>query len=341
MSNDAIALDVKQLSARFASPNGQIHAVTDVTLQVRRGETLALVGESGSGKSVTSLSLMRLLDSRAQLSGQAWVHADSMPAVDLLALSEKQMLQMRGNRISMVFQEPMTSLNPVQRIGRQVEEALTIHGAGKRGDTRARAIELLGKVGISDPASRARQYPHQLSGGMRQRVMIAIALACEPTVLLADEPTTALDVTIQAQILHLLRKLQREEGMAVVFITHDMGVVAQIADRVAVMYGGQIVETAPTAELFAAPKHPYTRALLDSIPRPSDGGVLRGIPGQIEAIVGAPKGCRFANRCPRAEARCSVEVPVESHVSAIHSVRCHFWQRDGEGLKKDERYEDR
>ncbi|MGQ7932592.1 ABC transporter ATP-binding protein [Paraburkholderia sp. D1E] len=334
MSNDAIALDVKQLSARFASPIGQIHAVTDVTLQVRRGETLALVGESGSGKSVTSLSLMRLLDSRAQLSGQAWVHADNAPAVDLLALSEKQMLQMRGNRISMVFQEPMTSLNPVQRIGRQVEEALTIHGAGKRGDTRARAIELLGKVGISDPASRARQYPHQLSGGMRQRVMIAIALACEPTVLLADEPTTALDVTIQAQILHLLRKLQREEGMAVVFITHDMGVVAQIADRVAVMYGGQIVETAPTAELFAAPKHPYTRALLDSIPRPSEGGVLRGIPGQIEAIVGAPRGCRFANRCPLAEARCSVEVPVESHVNAIHSVRCHFWQRDDEGMKK-------
>ncbi|MDE1179339.1 ABC transporter ATP-binding protein [Paraburkholderia sp.] len=327
MSQNAIALDVKHLCARFASPNGQIHAVTDVTMQVRRGETLALVGESGSGKSVTSLSLMRLLDERAQLAGEAWVHADGAPSVDLLALDEKQMLKMRGNRISMVFQEPMTSLNPVQRIGKQVEEALTIHGMGKRGETQERAIALLGKVGISDPRSRARQYPHQLSGGMRQRVMIAIALACEPSVLIADEPTTALDVTIQAQILHLIRNLQRDGGMAVVFITHDMGVVAQIADRVAVMYGGQIVETAPTETLFAAPKHPYTKALLDSIPRPSEGATMRGIPGQIEAIVGAPTGCRFANRCPRVEARCRIEVPEESRVDAVHSVRCHFWEK--------------
>ena len=330
MSHDAIALEVRQLCARFALPNGQIHAVTDVALQVRRGETLALVGESGSGKSVTSLSLMRLLGSRAELAGEAWVHTDEGAPVDLLSLDEKQMLRLRGNRISMVFQEPMTSLNPVQRIGHQVEEALTVHGICKRGEARARAVELLGKVGISDPASRARQYPHQLSGGMRQRVMIAIALACEPTVLLADEPTTALDVTVQAQILHLIRKLQREAGMAVVFITHDMGVVAQIADRVAVMYGGQIVETAPTVELFASSKHPYTRALLDSIPRPSEGGTLRGIAGQIEAIVGAPTGCRFANRCPRVEARCSVEVPQETRVNDVHSVRCHFWNQANE-----------
>ncbi|CAG9261691.1 dipeptide ABC transporter ATP binding subunit DppD [Paraburkholderia unamae] len=336
MSNEAIALDVKQLCVRFATPAGQVHALTDVTLRVRRGETLALVGESGSGKSVTSLSLMRLLGGRAQLAGEAWLHPGASAksagsagsgAVDLLALGEKPMMKLRGNRISMVFQEPMTSLNPLQRIGKQVEEALTIHGMGKRGEVRERAIALLGKVGISDPASRAKQYPHQLSGGMRQRVMIAIALACEPAVLLADEPTTALDVTVQAQILELIRKLQQEAGMAVVFITHDMGVVAQIADRVAVMYGGQIVETAPTAELFAAPKHPYTRALLDSIPRPAEGGALRGIPGQIEAIVGAPTGCRFANRCTRAEARCSVEVPAQTQVNEVHSVRCHFWNK--------------
>jgi oligopeptide/dipeptide ABC transporter ATP-binding protein len=243
--------------------------------------------------------------------------------VDLLALDEAGMQNVRGRHLAMVFQEPMTSLNPLKRIGNQVAEALEVHGLGNAAAAQARALELLQLVGLSDPGVRMRQYPHQLSGGMRQRVMIAMALACKPALLIADEPTTALDVTIQAQILRLLRQLQAEVGMGVLFITHDMGVVAQIADRVAVMYGGQLVETAPTDELFATPRHPYTRGLLAAIPRPGSGQVPRGIPGQVEVVHGEPRICRFANRCPGVQARCREQLPPWQ-IESAHPVRCHF-----------------
>ncbi|WP_202900005.1 ABC transporter ATP-binding protein [Acidovorax sp. JHL-9] len=324
MPDATLVLDVRDLSTRFATPHGEIKAVNGISFQVRRGETLALVGESGSGKSVTSLSLMQLLGGRAQLSGECWLHAGGgQPARNLLALSPRQMRDARGRQLAMVFQEPMTSLNPLQRIGDQVAEAMEIHGLARGREAQQRAVELLALVGISDPALRARQYPHLLSGGMRQRVMIAMALACKPALLIADEPTTALDVTIQAQILRLIRRLQAEVGMGVLFITHDMGVVAQVADRVAVMYGGQLVEQASTAQLFRNPRHPYTRGLLDAVPRPGASGPLKGIPGQVEVVYGEPVGCRFANRCSRADERCRSVSPAWDAASS-HPVRCHY-----------------
>ena len=324
MTDAEVLLDVQGLTTSFPTPAGVVKAVNGLSFSLRRGETLAIVGESGCGKSVTSFSLMGLLSSRATIEGQAWLTAADGSRSDVLGLAPQARQAVRGKQMGMIFQEPMTSLNPLQQVGRQIAEAMTVHGVCGSKAAQQRAVELLRLVGISAPEVRARQYPHQLSGGMRQRVMIAMALACQPQVLIADEPTTALDVTIQAQILRLLKQLQQEMGMGVLFITHDMGVVAQVADRVAVMYGGQLMETAATADLFRQPAHPYTQGLLAAVPRPGQAGRLSGIPGQVETVYGEPSGCRFAGRCPMAQARCTSEVPALRTVAPGQQVRCHF-----------------
>lgn len=324
MRSSEVMLDVQGLTTSFTTPGGIINAVNDLSFTVRRGETLAIVGESGCGKSVTSFSLMRLLARQASTQGKVWLTTRGGVRLDLLSLPEHEMDAVRGNQLGMIFQEPMTSLNPLQPVGEQIAEAMTAHGQCDRAEARRRAVELLRLVGISAPEVRARQYPHQMSGGMRQRVMIAMAISCKPQVLIADEPTTALDVTIQAQILRLLRTLQSEVGMGMVFITHDMGVVAQIADRVAVMYGGQLVECADTRTLFKAPRHPYTRGLLASVPKPGQGERLVGIPGQVETVYGKHIGCRFVNRCTQAVERCHRDRPALSVHPQEQLVRCHF-----------------
>ncbi|MCA1855231.1 ABC transporter ATP-binding protein [Massilia oculi] len=324
MHSAQVILEVKGLTTSFQTPGGSVKAVKDLGFTLRRGETLAIVGESGCGKSVTSFSLMRLLAAQARIEGEAWLTTREGARLDLLALPEREMAQVRGNQLGMIFQEPMTSLNPLQQVGDQIAEAMLVHGICGKAQAQARALDLLRLVGISAPEVRARQYPHQMSGGMRQRVMIAIALSCKPQVLIADEPTTALDVTIQAQILRLMRKLQGEVGMGMLFITHDMGVVAQIADRVAVMYGGQLVELADTRTLFRRPLHPYTQGLLASVPRPGQGGRLVGIPGQVETVYGEPVGCRFVNRCALAADVCRAERPVLAVHPEQQLVRCHF-----------------
>ena len=288
-------LDVRDLRVRFRMLDGTIFAVNGISLHLDRGETLGLVGESGSGKSVTSLALMRLLppEPAAEIGGE--IEFDGR---DIANLSEKQMRPLRGRDIAMVFQDPMTSLNPVLRIGEQVEETIKAHREIDSAGARARATELLRLVGIADPERQLERYPHEFSGGMRQRVMIAMALALEPKLLIADEPTTALDVTIQAQVLELLQKLTLETGTALILITHDLGVVARMTRRVAVMYAGLVVESAPTGELFADPRHPYTVGLLHSIPR-LDGevGMLRPIEGSPPDLRQEPVGCPFAPRC--------------------------------------------
>jgi oligopeptide/dipeptide ABC transporter ATP-binding protein len=317
-----VVLDVRDLTTTFTRPAGPVVAVDRLSLTVRRGQTLALVGESGSGKSVTSLSLMRLLQS-GQTTGEAWLHPASGAPMELLGLDEPQMQRVRGRHMAMVFQEPMSSLNPLHDVGEQIAEVMRWHGLADPRQARERALALLRQVGLSDPELRMGQHPHQLSGGMRQRVMMAQALAGNPALLIADEPTTALDVTLQAQILRLLRQLQEACGMGILFITHDMGVVAQLADHVAVMYGGQLVETAPVAELFARPRHPYTRGLLAAVPRPGARGRLHGMPGQVETVFGRPTACRFANRCPDVQPRCRREQPALDGSSG-HRVRCFF-----------------
>ncbi|PUA20861.1 ABC transporter ATP-binding protein [Glaciimonas sp. PCH181] len=323
MLGSDVILDVKGLTTTFRTPAGLVNAVNDLDFQLRRGETLAIVGESGCGKSVTSFSLMRLLSGQVRIAGEVWLKDQQDQPVDLLCLPTSDMQRVRGNRLAMIFQEPMTSLNPLHRIGDQIAEVMMTHGRCSKEEAYEHALALLTLVGISDPEIRARQYPHQMSGGMRQRVMISIALACKPAVLIADEPTTALDVTIQAQILRLIRKLQREVGMGVLFITHDMGVVAQIADRVAVMYAGQLVEQTTTRTLFKYPRHPYTKGLLASIPNPNVEGRLYGIPGQVEPVFGEPVGCRFANRCNQATDLCQTTNPPLMDIDG-HLVRCHF-----------------
>jgi oligopeptide/dipeptide ABC transporter ATP-binding protein len=324
MRSSEVILDVKRLTTSFQTPGGTVKAVNDLSFSLNAGETLAIVGESGCGKSVTSFSLMRLLAPQAQIQGEVWLKGRDGKGLNLLSLSEKEMESVRGNQLGMIFQEPMTSLNPLMQVGDQIAEAMIVHGFCKTAEAQRRALELLTLVGISAPEIRAKQYPHQMSGGMRQRVMIAIALSCKPQVLIADEPTTALDVTIQAQILRLMRKLQAEVGMGMVFITHDMGVVAQIADRVAVMYGGQLVETADTKTLFKHPRHPYTRGLLASVPRPGQVGRLVGIPGQVETIYGEHIGCRFANRCDQVSELCRSNRPDLVAHPKEQLVRCHF-----------------
>jgi len=319
-------LQVEDLKTHFFTRDGVVRAVDGVSFTIGPGETLALVGESGCGKSVTSLSVMRLVASPGRVVGGA-IRFDGR---DLLALSEPGMRKVRGNEISMVFQEPMTSLNPVLTVGRQIAETLVLHRGMGSAEATARAIEMLRLVHIPEPARRAAEYPHQMSGGMRQRVMIAMALACGPKLLIADEPTTALDVTIQAQILDLMRELQAKTGAAILLITHDLGVVAEMAQRVVVMYAGRKVEEAPVDELFARPRHPYTRGLMNSMPRlGSARGVrkrLQEIPGMVPSLREPIAGCAFATRCPFAVERCRVETPRLEPKTERHHVAC--WQAD-------------
>ncbi len=320
-------LEVADLKTWFRAEGEVARAVDGVSFTLDRGETLAIVGESGSGKSVTSLSIMRLVPIPP---GEIAGGTVRFRGRDLLRLSEPEMRQVRGNEIGMIFQEPMSSLNPLLTVGEQIAEVVRLHrGLGRRA-ARRHAVEMLARVNIPDPERRAAEYPHRLSGGMRQRVMIAMALACHPALLIADEPTTALDVTIQAQILELIRTLQAEMEMSVLFITHNLGVVAQIADRVAVMYAGRIVEQGRVEAVFAAPLHPYTRALLRSIPRVEGGGRdpanrLLSIPGQVPSPAALPRGCSYSPRCPLAEEICRSTMPDIETPRAGHEVRCHHW----------------
>jgi peptide/nickel transport system ATP-binding protein len=319
-------LDVNALKTYFFTRSGAVKAVDGVSFALARGETLAIVGESGCGKSVTALSLMRLIpDPPGRIVGGSI----SLDGVDVLALDDDELRAMRGRDISMIFQEPMTSLNPVMTIGRQLGEVLRLHQTLSKSELQKKVTALLSLVRIPEAAQRARQYPHQLSGGMRQRVMIAIALACNPKVLIADEPTTALDVTVQAQILELIVDLQRKLGTAVILITHDLGLVAQTAQRVIVMYAGRKVEEAKVEALFASPQHQYTRGLMASLPRL---GLLRGeaaatgrlqeIPGMVPPLTNLPPGCAFAPRCPRADERCAAENPPYEEKSVGHWAAC-------------------
>ena len=316
----SMLLDVRNLRVDLPTERGLLRAVRGIDFQVRRGEMLCLVGESGCGKSMTSLALMGLLPREAQRSADH-IRFDG---VDLQGLPERGMNALRGARMAMIFQEPMTSLNPSYTLGDQLCEALRAHRKVSTAQARERAVYLLERAGVPQAADRLRQYPHQLSGGLRQRVMIAMALMCGPDLIIADEPTTALDVTIQAQILRLIRELQREFGTAVVFITHDLGVVARIADRVAVMYAGEIVETAPVAELFAHPSHPYTRGLLSCIPvrgKTAPGSRLQAIPGVVPSLIGPVSGCAFANRCSEVREACA-QTPPQVQLDAQHAIRC-------------------
>ena len=311
-------LEVEDLHTHFFTEEGVVRAVDGISFDVRERETLAVVGESGSGKSVSSLSILRLIPSPP---GRIVSGAIRFRGRDLLRLSGEEMRRIRGKEISMIFQEPMTSLNPVYSCGEQIMEALVLHERLGRAAARVRTIELLRMVGIPSPEQRVDEYPHEMSGGMRQRVMIAMALACKPAILIADEPTTALDVTIQAQILELLKRLQGELGMAVLLITHDLGVVAETADRVVVMYAGQVVESCDVRALFRRTLHPYTAALLRSLPRIGSRDRLRVIPGSVPNPAAFPPGCRFAPRCPVAEARCLEPVPL-TELEPGHRVRC-------------------
>ena len=319
----SVLLDVKNLKVDLPTENGMLHAVRGIDFQVRRGEMLCLVGESGCGKSMTSLALMGLLPRKAQCSADHIL----FDGVDLHGMPDKQLMQLRGKRMAMIFQEPMTSLNPSYTLGNQLCEAMLQQPGVSRAEARERALYLLHRTGISNAEDRLRQYPHQLSGGLRQRVMIAMSLMCNPDLIIADEPTTALDVTIQAQILRMIRELQQEFGTAVIFITHDLGVVSRIADRVAVMYAGQVVETSGVAQLFAQPRHPYTRGLLNCIPvrgKTLPGSRLQAIPGVVPSLVGQVSGCAFRNRCTLADSGCEQDPPMVQQGSPglPHEARC-------------------
>jgi len=318
-----VLLQVKHLATEFDTEQGVARALDDISFEVKAGETLGIVGESGCGKSVTSLSIMRLLPKPA---GNIVNGEVIFKGQDLVKLPADDMHNIRGNRIAMIFQEPMTALNPVYRISRQLNETLALHNPGmSKGDIQQASIDMLKRVGIPAPERRMKEYPHQLSGGMRQRVMIAIALLCNPEILIADEPTTALDVTIQAQILQLLKELQKETGMSIIFITHDLGVIAEVCDRVLVMYGGRIIEQADIFTLFDKPSHPYTRGLLNAIPRLEKPAkeTLSTIPGMVPSLFDFPPGCRFQNRCEYVQAQCEKETPLlENHSNDNHQVRC-------------------
>ncbi len=316
-------LSVRDLSTYFDIEGKQAWALSGVSFDVHRGEFLGIVGESGSGKSVCALSILRLIpDPPGRIARGQVLYGGR----DLLALDYPEMRKVRGREIAMIFQEPMTSLNPVFTIGMQVTEALRFHEDIGKEEARHRAIEVLTQVGIPDAAKRLGDYPHQFSGGMRQRVMIAMALICKPSILIADEPTTALDVTIQAQILDLMKDLQRErEETSIVLITHDLAVVAETCQRVIVMYGGKIQEIASVEDIFEHPRHPYTRGLMDSIPsQESKGKPLRAIPGNVPGILHFPVGCKFCTRCPEVMDRCHTEEPPLVEVAPGHSVRCHL-----------------
>ncbi|MGK9230151.1 ABC transporter ATP-binding protein [Inquilinus limosus] len=328
-------LDISGLRTVFRIRGHEVTAVADLDLAIGAAETVALVGESGSGKSVTSLSIMGLLPAKVGrvAEGSIRFRGKDGRERDLTMLDGEARRRIRGNDIGMVFQEPMTSLNPVYTIGDQIAEPIRIHLGRDRKSAWAAAVDLLDSVGIPDPKRRAAQYPHELSGGMRQRATIAMALACDPTLLLADEPTTALDVTIQAQILDLLRRLQDQRGMGVLFVTHNLGVVAEIAHRVAVMYAGRIVETGPVREVFRHPRHPYTIGLLASVPKLGEatrlkaaGAKLATIPGTVPSLAAMPPGCAFAGRCPHAVEACRAAVPAPAEVAPGHFSRCIRWQ---------------
>ncbi|MDY6824530.1 MAG: ABC transporter ATP-binding protein [Thermodesulfobacteriota bacterium] len=323
----ATLLKIENLAVSFATETGRLRAVEDVSFTVNRGETMGLVGESGCGKSVTALSVMRLLPKPA---GKIEAGKIRFDGTDITALTPTAMHPIRGRRIAMIFQEPMTALNPVHTIGRQLCEVFRLHpqalpGAGRKKMAR-QAADMLRRVGIPDPERRLKEFPHQISGGMRQRVMIAMALACRPDLLIADEPTTALDVTIQAQILDLIKTAQQESGLAVIFITHDLGVIAETCQRVCVMYAGKIVETADVVELFQNAAHPYTNGLLASIPRLENKRKTRLtiIPGMVPALGEFPPGCRFQNRCGRMQDICKQQNPALVPVAKNHLASCHF-----------------
>jgi peptide/nickel transport system ATP-binding protein len=328
-------LDISGLRTVFRVGTRKVSAVQDLDLTIAPGEILALVGESGSGKSVTGLSIMGLLPRKVGqvTDGSILFRGKSGQAQDLTCVDDEGLRRIRGNDIAMVFQEPMTSLNPVYTIGEQIAEPMRIHLRRSHREAAAAAIQLLADVGIPDPERRARQYPHELSGGMRQRATIAMALACDPVLLIADEPTTALDVTIQAQILDLLQKLQIERGMGILFVTHNLGVVAEIADRVAIMYAGRIIETGAVADVFAHPRHPYTVGLMRSVPRLGKATELRrqGVPlptieGSVPSLVHLPTGCSFAPRCPLAIDTCRANVPPLYETGIGRRSRCIRWQ---------------
>ena len=315
-------LKVENLKVDIPVAAGALHAVRGISFEVEKGETLCIVGESGCGKSLTSLALMDLLPSKAIRSADRI----EMDGIELQSIGRRRMSDLRGDRLSMIFQEPMTSLNPAYTIGDQLMEAYLRHHRAPRAEARERAVFLLDKVGISAAESRLKQYPHQLSGGLRQRVMIAMALMCGPELIIADEPTTALDVTIQAQILRLLADLQREFGMAMILITHDLGVVARVAHKVAVMYAGEVVESGPAKQVFDAPAHPYTRGLLECIPVPGKtppGARLGAIPGVVPSLIGDVRGCAFRDRCPAARADCAQAAPIREEGPG-HAYRCWF-----------------
>jgi peptide/nickel transport system ATP-binding protein len=321
-------LRIDDLRTHFFSPEGVVRAVDGVSYSLAKGETLGVVGESGCGKSITALSILRLIPSPPGRIVGGEIHFEGR---NLLELTEAEMRALRGNRISMIFQEPMTSLNPVMKIGKQLAETLILHQGLSRKNALSRAGEMLSLVRISEPDRRLREYPHQLSGGMRQRVMIAMALSCNPRVLIADEPTTALDVTIQAQILELIQDLKDKLGTAVILITHDLAVVAETAQRVVVMYAGRKIEEAPVADLFARPLHPYTRGLMAAIPTreattSSEGGRLAEIPGVVPSLGSAPRGCSFAPRCAHAIEHCRRESPPMETAFGEHVVACWKWR---------------
>jgi oligopeptide/dipeptide ABC transporter ATP-binding protein len=319
-------LEVRDLRTTFSTDDGRFHAVDRVSFTVAPGEAVAIVGESGSGKSVTAMSIMGLVQSPGSITGGEIIFKGR----NLVGMADKDLRKLRGDDLAMIFQEPMTSLNPVFTIGDQIAEAIRIHrGAGKKA-ARNRSIEMLELVSIPDPHKRIDDYPHQLSGGMRQRVMIAMALSCDPELLIADEPTTALDVTIQAQVMELLGSLQQKLGLAVLLITHDLGIVAEFCERIMVMYTGRIVEEAPVNRLFADPKHPYTIGLLRSLPRLPDASGERAhrletIPGMVPSITGLPKGCKFNTRCPDVMEICHGEEPARMMVGDDHDARCYLY----------------
>jgi oligopeptide/dipeptide ABC transporter ATP-binding protein len=320
---DETLLSVEHLTTVFDTSGGPVAAVDDVTFAIRAGETLGLVGESGSGKSVTALSIMRLVQAPGRIAGGRV----AFKGRNLMALGERDMQSVRGADIALIFQEPMTALNPVFTIGDQIGETLLVHGLATKREARIRAVELLEAVRIPDAAARARDYPHQLSGGMRQRVMIAIALACRPSLVIADEPTTALDVTIQAQVLDLLREMQAAFRLSLLLITHDLGVVAETADRVAVMYAGRIVESGPVRAILKSPQHPYTRGLLGSIPSGPRGQRLRAIEGSVPLLGQLPPGCAFNPRCPDRFGLCTSAPPPDYPAGPDHTAKCYLHDR--------------
>jgi len=313
-------LDVRKLIVEFSSEDGPVRAVDEVSFQVRRGEIVGLVGESGAGKSLTSEALLGLIRRPpGRVAGEVWFGGR-----DLLTLDEAALSRIRGKDIAMIFQNPTASLNPVFRVGDQMLEAMSLHLPEPRRVLRERVIETLGRVGISSPRARARDYPHQFSGGMAQRVMIGMGISCVPSLLIADEPTTALDVTIQAQVLALIRRLARELGVAVLLVSHDLGIISQMCHRVLVMYAGRVVEDATVGALFRAPAHPYTRGLIECLPRLEGDGPLGAIGGMMPGLRSLPPGCRFHPRCPVAEPRCRVDAPLLRSIATDREVACHL-----------------